>query len=463
MYDNVFSALNGSIWATTEDKAAEVAAILDAVAAGPEAVERLRAAYEAASPQAGAGGGDFLASQGVFFTRAGTAVVPVRGTLMKRASLMSRYSGGTSTDALASTFDLLAADNRAKRVFLDVDSPGGAVNGVVGANAALSRLRAVKPVASMVNETMASGAYWLGSNADRVFTSETGSAGSVGVYVLHRDASKANETSDIKTTIIRAGKDKIVPNPLEPLSSRGVQILQSRVDKTLAVFTRAIASNRQISMADAKTMATGAVHMGEDAVSAGFADVVVSGLAEAVQTFEADEETTQVAVAADVPATPEPEAAAEPAAETFEEGLAADAEPEAEEEVEEAPEPAADAVGQGDDAPTPATDALAAAQAELAQARAELLVERNAKRIPPQRRAEFVAKATENYAAVEMALGLMGEAVPQGSATSDVDGGRPVQDVPTHAQDAEGRDVLVAYDETEADYYAQMGLTFVRK
>jgi ClpP class serine protease len=124
--------------------------------------------------------------------RGGVAVVPVRGTLTPRPGAFS--SGGTSYRSITDRVQMAARDSAVRSIMLDVDSPGGSIHGVEEAAAAIRAAREVKPVWAAVDPIGASGAYWLASQADKLFVAPAGQVGSIGVVRVHIDRSKETAT-----------------------------------------------------------------------------------------------------------------------------------------------------------------------------------------------------------------------------------------------------------------------------
>ena len=75
------------------------------------------------------------------------------------------------------------ADPLVRGVILDVDSPGGEVGGLFDLVARIAALKASfgKPLWAVANEDALSAAYAIASAADRIYVTQTGEVGSVGV------------------------------------------------------------------------------------------------------------------------------------------------------------------------------------------------------------------------------------------------------------------------------------------
>lgn len=210
----------------------------------------------------------------------GVAIVPILGTLMPRASMMDEQSGATSPEAIGRMVDLAAADPSVKTILLDVNSPGGNVQGIAECAAKIRTARATKQVVAVANYTCASAAYWLASQADEIVASPSAELGSIGVLAMHEDVSKAAETAGVKATFITAGKNKAEGNSFEPLADEARATIQASVDAVYADMTASIAKGRGVPLATVR-----GAKFGEGRTFLAAA-AVERGLADRVATFE---------------------------------------------------------------------------------------------------------------------------------------------------------------------------------
>lgn len=176
--------------------------------------------------------------------RAGaTAVIPVTGVIVQRASQLNLCENGTTTQALSKALREANADDSIASIVLDIDSPGGSVYGV--AELAAEIRASAKPVTAVANSLAASAAYWIGTAASEFYVSPGGEVGSIGVWLAHEDWSKALDDMGVKTTLISSGKYKTEGNPYAPLDADARAFLQSRTDDYYAAFTRDVAKGRK--------------------------------------------------------------------------------------------------------------------------------------------------------------------------------------------------------------------------
>jgi len=206
-------------------------------------------------------------------TPSGTAVIPVFGTLVKRAGPIEAASGLTSYGELETEILDAATDPAVRAILLDVDSPGGEASGVFDLADLVFEARSLKPVWAVADEEAFSGAYAVASAAERVIVPRTGGTGSIGVVAVHVDRSARDAMEGYRYTTVFAGARKNDFNPHEALGGEARAALQAEVDRVYELFVETVARNR--AMATAAVRATEArLFFGEDAVRAGLADGV---------------------------------------------------------------------------------------------------------------------------------------------------------------------------------------------
>lgn len=205
------------------------------------------------------------------------AVLPVHGVLTQRADMFSEMSGGTSIERLTANFRAALADPAVRAIVFDHDSPGGGVYGVQELADEMRAARGRKPTEAVSNSLMASAAYWLGSQADRVSVTPSGQVGSIGVYAAHADLSQFYEQLGEKWTLLHYGENKVLGNPFEPLSDEARQAMQESVDEYGRSFDQAVAKGRGVSAAKVRSdFGQGLVFGAREAVERGLADRVAS-------------------------------------------------------------------------------------------------------------------------------------------------------------------------------------------
>lgn len=176
----------------------------------------------------------------------GVARIPISGVLVPKASAFGDISGGTSAETIRDQLNQAVASPQVGSIILDVDSPGGMVDGIPELAADIRAARKEKPVVAVANTEAMSAAYWLASQADRFFASPSARVGSIGVLSTHEDRSVQADNAGVKTTIIHAGKFKAEGSPFSPLSDDAKAHLQSLVDSMYGMFLKDVALGRDV-------------------------------------------------------------------------------------------------------------------------------------------------------------------------------------------------------------------------
>lgn len=176
------------------------------------------------------------------------AVLPLFGTIFPRANLMTEVSGATSAEMFGKQFAALVNDPAVSAIVLDVNSPGGQVNGVDEVSSQIRAARGIKPIVAVANYTMASAAYWIGSAADEIVVAPSAEVGSIGVFAVHKDMSAALMAEGVKVSLISQGRYKTEANPYEPLTEEARAAIRDSVKQYYDSFVAAVAKNRGVDV-----------------------------------------------------------------------------------------------------------------------------------------------------------------------------------------------------------------------
>jgi len=203
------------------------------------------------------------------------AVIPVKGVLTKGMSFFSFLFGGSGMKQIGIAFQAALEDPSVQSILLDIDSPGGTVDGTEELAEAIYQARGQKPITAYTDGNMQSGAYWIASAADEIFISgDTVMIGSIGVVATHIDQSKSDEAYGEKWTEITAGKYKRLASSHAPLTKEGAAYIQDQVDYLYSTFVNTVARNRGISEEEALAMADGKTFIGKQSIEIGLVDGV---------------------------------------------------------------------------------------------------------------------------------------------------------------------------------------------
>lgn len=205
-----------------------------------------------------------------------TGVIKVSGPMTKEPSFLSFLFGGTSYSEIQTTIGEMLTDSSISQIILDIDSPGGTVNGAHGLVDFIQRAKTQKPIYAWSDGHMTSAAYWIGSATSGIFTSPNATVGSIGVVATHTDVSEIYKKMGVKKTYITGGKFKALGNPTEPLSDEGFNYIKNIVDDHYLTFYQSIAKNRGLSEENKDEWAEGRIFSASQGQQLGLIDKITS-------------------------------------------------------------------------------------------------------------------------------------------------------------------------------------------
>ncbi len=243
--------LNKTIWAITPEMMGTMAEIARESRKTPETIAREM--------------GREMKDTNAASIRDGVAVIKVSGPLFRYANLMTRICGATSYELLAQDFNKAVQSPQIKGILLDIDSPGGEVNGCSELSDMIYQARGTKPIIAYASGTCCSGAYWIASACDKILAADTAILGSIGVVSIFE---KDDEDKTIEIVSSQS------PNKRPDINTEeGKAKIQARVDELAEVFIAKVARNRGISEDDVvNNFGAGDVSVGQYAVRNGLAD-----------------------------------------------------------------------------------------------------------------------------------------------------------------------------------------------
>lgn len=238
----------------------------------PRALERIRQA--ASQPVALMNGRSSLVMDAPLYTNeGGVAVIKFEGLVTKRPSFWAWLFGGSaSTQVAQEALAAALADAQVRSVLFVIDSPGGTVAGTEELAEAVFRARGVKPVAAYAQDMCASAAYWIAAQAGKLYANATATVGSIGVYAVNVDLSRAYRNEGVEVDVIKSA-------PGKGAGVRGTQWtpdqkadLQREIDSLGIEFVEAVRRARPAAV----TAADGRCYSAREGLSLGLVDGITT-------------------------------------------------------------------------------------------------------------------------------------------------------------------------------------------
>jgi signal peptide peptidase SppA len=226
----------------------------------------------------------------------GVAVIPVYGVIAPRLNALSSMSGGTSYAQLSEQLAAAVADPKVKTIVFDVDSPGGSVAGAPEFAAEVRAARATKPIIAQAQFKMGSSAYWLSASATKIYAAPSALVGSIGVYTIHDEISKALAEKGVTRTYISAGKYKVDGNEVTPLTDEIMARMRVPVDAAYGQFVGDISKGRGIPVDQVRTgYGEGRAVTAADALTFGMIDGIATLDETIARAFDGERVPTSLA------------------------------------------------------------------------------------------------------------------------------------------------------------------------
>ena len=196
-----------------------------------------------------------------------TALIEIRGEIAAGAEA----SAENLLPGIKSAFE----DVNAKAIVLRINSPGGSPVQAGIINDEIRRLKKLhkdKKVYAVVEETCASGAYYIAVAADEIFADKASVVGSIGVLMDSFGATGLMEKLGIERRLLTAGENKGIGDPFSPLPPKQREYIQVMLDQIHQQFIAVVKQGRGKRLKETPEMFSGLFWNGEQALSMGLID-----------------------------------------------------------------------------------------------------------------------------------------------------------------------------------------------
>jgi protease IV len=195
-----------------------------------------------------------------------TAMVEVRGEIASD----SEASAEILIAGLKSAFE----DPAAQAVVLRINSPGGSPVQAGIVHDEIERLKVLhgKKVYAVVEESCASGAYYIAVAADEIYADKASIVGSIGVLMDGFGFTGTMELLGVERRLLTAGENKGLGDPFSPLSAKHRAYAQAMLDQIHQQFIAVVKQGRGKRLKQTPETFTGLFWNGEKALELGLID-----------------------------------------------------------------------------------------------------------------------------------------------------------------------------------------------
>lgn len=204
-----------------------------------------------------------------------TGIITIDGPLVPRAGMYRSISSPelASYERLSQEFIALEENPKITNILFVLDTPGGAVSGVSEFASLIKNSE--KNTQAFIIGMAASAGFWIGSSVKRIFSSNTGEAGSIGVVAAMRDTREKDKKEGVQTIEIVSS---VSPNKrVDPLTDSGRAEIQRVVDSLGEIFVSTVAANRNVDRATViEKFGAGGMLVASSALNVGMIDEITT-------------------------------------------------------------------------------------------------------------------------------------------------------------------------------------------
>jgi len=207
------------------------------------------------------------------------AMISINGPMMFNPGLFERVMfDAVSTQDLMKAVEDVKQDDKINQVLFDINSPGGEANQMHILAQQVKELSGLKQTAALNTGMMASAAYYGGSQAGKVFsTDKFNETGSIGTVTVMADQSEAAKMAGIKVIKIATGPLKGSGITGTEITADMVESVQKKVNQLQEGFSSAVTSGRpNADMSDGSEARSGQSFFQADAERLGLSDGIKS-------------------------------------------------------------------------------------------------------------------------------------------------------------------------------------------
>ncbi len=166
-----------------------------------------------------------------------------------------------------------------KAVVLDINSGGGSAFASEQIRREVELLAATKPTIAYVTSMCASGAYWIATACDKIYTQETSLVGSIGVFAMLLDVQKLAGDWGVTFDVAKSSKYADILSTVREPSPEELALVQVQVDSIYNDFVSLVAKSRNIEADVVKQdIATGSIWTAKKAMELGLIDCDTNNL-----------------------------------------------------------------------------------------------------------------------------------------------------------------------------------------
>ncbi len=161
-----------------------------------------------------------------------------------------------------------ADDSSIRAIIIHINSPGGGAAASEEIYREVKRIRDEKrkPIVASIETVGASGAYYVASATDKIYSDEASIVGSIGVIAEWFNYQELLQWAKLKAIVFKSGEFKDTGSPVREMTPQEKQYFQALLDNMHQQFIHNVAEGRRQPEATIRNIADGKVWTGQQAL-----------------------------------------------------------------------------------------------------------------------------------------------------------------------------------------------------
>jgi protease-4 len=161
-----------------------------------------------------------------------------------------------------------ADDSSIRAIIIHINSPGGGAAASEEIYREVKRIRDEKRkrIVASISTVGASGAYYVASATDRIYSDEASIVGSIGVIAEWFNYEELVRWAKLRAIVFKAGEFKDTGSPLREMTPAEKQYFQGLIDNMHQQFIHSVAAGRHMPEDGIRSIANGKVWTGQQAL-----------------------------------------------------------------------------------------------------------------------------------------------------------------------------------------------------
>ena len=200
------------------------------------------------------------------------AIVSIHGVITRDDSKPDTVS----PDAVAEAVQRAVKDDRASKVVLSIDSPGGSCAGVSELADVIYQAKGEKQIVAFGSGQVCSAAYEVASQCDAIYCEPTTLVGSIGTIMVLLDSSRAFNAMGLEVIAETTAPHKTMGVEGMPITAEHREHVREIVESFNSLFAAAVRRGRSFSQAQIDAVCDGRVFIASEALSRNLIDGVAT-------------------------------------------------------------------------------------------------------------------------------------------------------------------------------------------